>query len=116
MVNNMEHAPLRSRFANRFSFNLENATYAAAKIESVLEVVIAVPLNWSQQSRTQYCQAVRDSGFDVIGVITEPSAALLAYDIGIDEHESSNVFVVCFIPFYSIFFLMCQCSFFVSMC
>lgn len=51
-------------------------------------------MNWSQQSRKQYCRAVRDSGFDVIGVISEPSAALLAYDIGIDECESSNVFVV----------------------
>lgn len=72
----------------------ENATYAAAKAESILEAVIAVPINWSQESRKQYCRAVRDSGFDVIGVITEPSAALLAYDIGIDELESSNVLVV----------------------
>lgn len=72
----------------------ENATYAAAKTESMLEAVVAVPLNWSLQSRKQYCQAVRDGGFEVIGVIAEPSAALLAYDIGIDEHESSNVFVV----------------------
>lgn len=76
-----------------FSF-LENATYAAAQSESILETVIAVPMHWSQKSRKQYCQAARDSGFDVIGVITEPSAALLAYDIGIDEHESSNVLVV----------------------
>lgn len=53
-----------------------------------------MPMNWSQQSRRQYCRAVRDSGFEVIGVITEPSAALLAYDIGIDERESSNVFIV----------------------
>lgn len=74
--------------------HLENATYAATKAESILEVVVAVPLIWSQQSRKQFCQAVRDGGFEVIGVIAEPSAALLAYDIGIDEHESSNVFVV----------------------
>lgn len=30
----------------------------------------------------------------MIGVISEPSAALIAHDIGIDEHESSNVFVI----------------------
>lgn len=72
----------------------ENATYAAAKAESILEAVIAVPISWSQQSRQQYCKAVRDGGFEVIGVITEPSAALLAYDIGVDANETSNVLVV----------------------
>lgn len=60
----------------------------------MLEAVVAVPIWWSQKSRQQYCQAVRDGGFDVIGIITEPSAALLAYDIGIDANETSNVLVV----------------------
>lgn len=59
-----------------------------------MEAVVAVPINWSQKSRQQYCKAIRDAGFEVIGVITEPSAALLAYDIGVDETETSNVFVV----------------------
>lgn len=68
--------------------------YAATKAESVLEAVIAVPIHWSQESRQQYCKAVRDGGFEVIGVITEPSAALLGYDIGIDTSETSNVLVV----------------------
>lgn len=75
-------------------FFLENATYAAAIAESDLEVVVAVPMNWSQKSRQQFCKAVRDGGFDVIGVITEPSAALLAYDIGVDPNETSNVLIV----------------------
>lgn len=51
-------------------------------------------MNWSQKSRQEYCKAVRDGGFEVIGVITEPSAALLAYDIGIDETEVSNVLII----------------------
>lgn len=76
------------------SLFLENATYAAAIAESDLEVVVAVPMNWTQKSRQQYCKAVRDGGFDVIGVITEPSAALLAYDIGVDPNETSNVLIV----------------------
>lgn len=59
-----------------------------------MEAVVAVPMWWSQKSRQQYCKAVRDGGFEVIGVITEPSAALLAYDIGIDANETSNVLVV----------------------
>lgn len=53
-----------------------------------------MPNDWSAESRKQYCRAVSDSGFDVIGVITEPSAALLAYDIGIDVTETSTVFIV----------------------
>lgn len=77
-----------------FFFFLENATYATTTPDSILEVVIAVPINWSQESRQQYCKAVREAGFDVIGVITEPSAALLAYDIGIEASESSNVLIV----------------------
>lgn len=71
----------------------ENATYAAPE-NSSLEAVLAVPVHWSQKSRQQYCQAVRDGGFDVLHVITEPSAALLAYQIGEDANESSNVLVV----------------------
>lgn len=53
-----------------------------------------MPIIWSQKSRQLYCKAVRDAGFEVIGVVTEPSAALMAYDIGIDANESSNVLVV----------------------
>lgn len=53
-----------------------------------------MPIHWSAQSRQQFCKAVRSGGFEVIGVITEPSAALLAYDIGVDEAEVSNVLVV----------------------
>lgn len=56
--------------------------------------MVAVPIHWSLASRQQFCKAVRKGGFEVIGVITEPSAALLAYDIGIDENEKSNVLVV----------------------
>lgn len=71
----------------------ENATYAAES-EATLEVVLAVPLHWSQKSRQQYCKAVRESGFEVLHVITEPSAALLAYNLGVDANESANVLVV----------------------
>lgn len=72
----------------------ENATHAAANAESALEVVVSVPMHWSQKSRQEYCKTVRDSGFEVISVITEPSAALLAYDIGVDANETANVLVV----------------------
>lgn len=57
-------------------------------------MVLAVPLHWSQKSRQQYCKAVRDGGFEVLHVITEPSAALLAYNLGVDANETCNVLVV----------------------
>lgn len=78
---------------NLLKNSYENATYAAPA-ESSLEAVLAVPVHWSQKSRQQYSKAVRDSGFDVLHVITEPSAALLAYQIGEDPNESLNVLVV----------------------
>lgn len=80
----------------QFQFDIltENAMYAAATAESTLEAVIAVPIHWSEKSRQNYCKAVRDGGFEVIGVITEPSAALLAYDLGVDLNETANVLVV----------------------
>lgn len=60
-------------------------------------MVVAVPISWSSRKSCQiYCKAVRDAGFEIIGVITEPSAALMAYDIGIDANESTNVLVVRF--------------------
>lgn len=75
------------------NFSIENASHAA-KSEERLEVVLAVPIHWSAKSRKRYCAAVNQSGFDVLQVVTEPSAALLAYDIGIDGLEVSNVLVV----------------------
>lgn len=71
----------------------ENATNAA-QADSTLEAVLAVPIHWSQKSRQHFCKAIRESGFDVLHVITEPSAALLAYNIGDDPKETSIVLVV----------------------
>lgn len=72
---------------------IENASHAA-KSEERLEVVVAVPPYWSEKSRARYCDAINQSGFDVLQVLTEPSAALLAYDVGVDASETSTVLVV----------------------
>lgn len=53
-----------------------------------------MPEHWSAKSRKRYCDAVNQSGFDVLQVLTEPSAALLAYDVGVDEQEKVTVMVV----------------------
>lgn len=77
-----------------FYSKTENARYAATNAESILEAVVAVPIHWSQKSRQEYCKAIQNGGFEVLGVITEPSAALLAYDIGLDADEILNVLVL----------------------
>lgn len=71
----------------------ENASHAA-KSDDRLEVVVAVPPYWSEKSRARFCDAVNQSGFDVLQVLTEPSAALLAYDLGVDQSETATVLVV----------------------
>lgn len=76
----------------RYTFT-ENASHAA-KSEDRLEVVLAVPTYWSAKSRQRYCDAVNQSGFEVLQVLTEPSAALLAYDVGVDERDTATALVV----------------------
>ena len=71
----------------------ENAAHAGT-LDNTLEVVLSVPIHWSAKSRERYCKAANESGFDVLQVLTEPSAALLANDVGADLNESSNVLVV----------------------
>lgn len=58
--------------------------------------MLAVPTHWSAKSRKRYCEAVNQSGFDVMQVLTEPSAALLAYDIGVNESDTATALVVRF--------------------
>lgn len=77
-------------FVNIFT---ENASHAA-KADTRLELVLAVPTYWSAKSRKRYCDLVNQSGFDILQVLTEPSAALLAYDLGVDERENSTALVV----------------------
>lgn len=60
--------------------------------EGDLKVVLAAPLHWSNTSRDRLVKCAELAGFDVLQVISEPAAALLAY--GIEEGtEDVNVLV-----------------------
>ncbi|KAJ6636726.1 Heat shock 70 kDa protein 14-B [Pseudolycoriella hygida] len=71
----------------------ENASQAA-KSETSLEAVIAVPIHFSAKSRKTIINAAKEAGFVALQMLSEPSACLLAYDIGLDLKEKSNVLVV----------------------
>lgn len=74
----------------RFRFLLENATQSFLS-EKSFEAVLAVPVNWSAESRRNVIRAASEAGFNVRQVITEPTAALLAYEIGFNETSSGAV-------------------------
>lgn len=59
-----------------------------------MEAVIAVPIHFSANSRKTISNAAKESGFVTLQMLSEPSACLLAYDIGLDLVEKSNVLVV----------------------
>lgn len=59
-----------------------------------MEAVIAVPIHFSVTSRKTLTKAAKEAGFVALQMLSEPSACLLAYDIGLDVAEKSNVLVV----------------------
>lgn len=57
-----------------------------------LKLVLAAPLHWLNNSRERLIKCAELAGFDVLQVISEPAAALLAYNIE-DTIEDINVLV-----------------------
>ncbi|CAH2086294.1 unnamed protein product [Euphydryas editha] len=64
----------------------------AVQNEGDLKLVLAAPLHWSNASRERLVKCAELAGFDVLQVISEPAAALLAYNID-DLVEDVNVLV-----------------------
>ncbi|XP_045445424.1 heat shock 70 kDa protein 14 [Melitaea cinxia] len=64
----------------------------AVQNEGDLKLVLAAPLYWSNASRERLVKCAELAGFDVLQVISEPAAALLAYNID-DLVEDINVLV-----------------------
>lgn len=60
--------------------------------EGDLKLVLAAPLHWSNTSRERLVKCAELAGFDVLQVISEPAAALLAYNIE-ETPEDVNVLV-----------------------
>lgn len=64
----------------------------AVQNEGDLKLVLAAPLNWSSLSRERLVKCAELAGFDVLQVISEPAAALLAYNVE-ESAEDVNVLV-----------------------
>ncbi|XP_063531043.1 heat shock 70 kDa protein 14 [Cydia strobilella] len=57
-----------------------------------LKLVLAAPLHWSNASRQRIVKCAELAGFDVLQVICEPAAAIMAYNLE-DTVEDTNVLV-----------------------
>ncbi|XP_063378245.1 heat shock 70 kDa protein 14 [Cydia fagiglandana] len=57
-----------------------------------LKLVLAAPLHWSDASRQRIVKCAELAGFDVLQVICEPAAAIMAYNLE-DTVEDINVLV-----------------------
>ncbi|XP_037973892.2 heat shock 70 kDa protein 14 [Plutella xylostella] len=68
-----------------------NASHSM-RTEGDLKLVLAAPLHWPESSRQRLAKCAELSGFDVVQVISEPAAALLAYNIE-ESSEDVNVLV-----------------------
>lgn len=55
--------------------------------DKAFEAVLAVPAHFSAASRRSVIAAATEAGFNILQVITEPTAALLAYEIGFNGAE-----------------------------
>ncbi|XP_028170804.1 heat shock 70 kDa protein 14 [Ostrinia furnacalis] len=60
--------------------------------EGDLKLVLAAPLHWSNESRDRLVKSAELAGFDVLQVISEPAAALLAYNVE-ETEDDINVLV-----------------------
>lgn len=60
--------------------------------EGDLKLVLAAPLHWTNSSRERLVKCAELAGFDVLQVISEPAAALLAYNLE-ETTEDINVLV-----------------------
>ncbi|GBM09737.1 Heat shock protein 14 [Araneus ventricosus] len=58
--------------------------------EDSYPAVVTVPLNFSESQRQLVKKAATEAGFQLLRIISEPSAAALAYNIGQDTNDSSS--------------------------
>lgn len=69
------------------------ASHSMSMADGDLKLVLAAPLHWSSDSRQRLIKCAELAGFDVLQVISEPAAALLAYNIEENIDEDVNVLV-----------------------
>ncbi|KAJ8877843.1 hypothetical protein PR048_022302 [Dryococelus australis] len=67
---------------------------SAVRAENDLRAVLCVPLHFSQASRQVVMRAAEEAGFDVLQVMSEPSAAVLASGVGLLDPEQESMCLV----------------------
>lgn len=71
----------------------ETASSSLHTAETTLPAVITVPVNFCSASRKEVMRAAEEAGFKVLQVIDEPSATLLAHNVGQDLNEEGYAVV-----------------------
>lgn len=79
-----------------FSFLVLKQSYisdiasSAVRSETDLRAVLAIPLHFQQNSRQTVMRSAEEAGFEVLQVISEPSAAVLAYGVGLSNLDEEQ--------------------------
>jgi len=86
------------KYHSPISLSAEILKYLKARIEKQLEqeiqkVVITVPAYFNDSQRQATRDAGKLAGLEVLRIVNEPTAAALAYGIGLDEEEEKTVVV-----------------------
>ncbi|XP_021923589.1 heat shock 70 kDa protein 14-like isoform X2 [Zootermopsis nevadensis] len=63
---------------------------SAVRSEADLRAVLAIPLHFQQNSRQTVMRSAEEAGFEVLQVISEPSAAVLAYGVGLSNLDEEH--------------------------
>ncbi|XP_067009057.2 heat shock 70 kDa protein 14-B [Anabrus simplex] len=67
---------------------------SALRSESDLRAVLCVPLHFSQSSRQTVMRAAEEAGLEVLHVISEPGASLMAHGVGVNNPEDESLCLV----------------------
>jgi actin-like ATPase involved in cell morphogenesis len=73
---------------------------SAVRSEADLRAVLSIPLHFQQNSRQTVMRSAEEAGFEVLQVISEPSAAVLAYGVGLSnlDEEQYAITYIKFLP------------------
>ena len=82
--------------------NISDIASSAVQSEADLRAVLAIPVHFQQNSRQTVMRSAEEAGFEVLQVISEPSAAVLAYGVGLSNlYEEQYVPSICRIYLWS---------------
>lgn len=62
--------------------HLDIAIHHSNAVDESMKAVVSVPLSFTSEQRQAVWKAAEKAGFNILQVISEPAASLLAYGIG----------------------------------